>query len=91
MSSASHRDRHRICLKPSANKRSIMRDVLWDIEYALQLQLTPMNRWPLDDSTTNASLEFSMPFVHRTWFSTAILSNLLCYLVFSFYINLEIG
>ncbi|KAK8673125.1 hypothetical protein V6N13_111480 [Hibiscus sabdariffa] len=34
-------------------------------EYALQLQLTPMNSGPHEDSTTNASLEFSMPVLHR--------------------------
>ncbi|OMP01893.1 hypothetical protein COLO4_11494 [Corchorus olitorius] len=53
------------CLKPSGSERPVMRDVLWDLEYALQLQLTPMNRNPLEDSTTNASLEFSTPFVQR--------------------------
>ncbi|XWS33548.1 hypothetical protein CRYUN_Cryun22dG0092500 [Craigia yunnanensis] len=53
------------CLKPSGSERPIMRDVLWDLEYALQLQITPMNRGPLEDSTTNASLEFSMPVIHR--------------------------
>ncbi|KAK8716643.1 hypothetical protein V6N13_043948 [Hibiscus sabdariffa] len=34
-------------------------------EYALQLQLTPMNSGPYEDSTTIASLEFSMPVLHR--------------------------
>ncbi|XVF17605.1 hypothetical protein REPUB_Repub10bG0137600 [Reevesia pubescens] len=53
------------CLKPSGSERPIMRDVLWDLEYALQLQLTPMNRGALEDSTTNASLEFSMPILNR--------------------------
>ncbi|XVF59345.1 hypothetical protein PTKIN_Ptkin07bG0268100 [Pterospermum kingtungense] len=53
------------CLKPFSSERPIMRDVLWDLEYALQLQLTPMNRGPLEDSTTNASLEFSMPVIQR--------------------------
>ncbi|XWS33554.1 hypothetical protein CRYUN_Cryun22dG0093100 [Craigia yunnanensis] len=53
------------CLKPSGSERPIMRDVLWDLEYALQLQITPMNKGPLEDSTTYASLEFSMPVIHR--------------------------
>ncbi|XVF17598.1 hypothetical protein REPUB_Repub10bG0137200 [Reevesia pubescens] len=53
------------CLKPSGSERPIMRDVLWDLEYALQLQLTPMNRGALEDSTINASLEFSMPVLNR--------------------------
>ncbi|KAK6287811.1 hypothetical protein POUND7_013990 [Theobroma cacao] len=53
------------CLKPSGSERPSMRDVLWDLEYALQLQLTQLNREPLEDSTTNASLEFSMPAIQR--------------------------
>ncbi|XVE82855.1 hypothetical protein DITRI_Ditri16bG0039300 [Diplodiscus trichospermus] len=53
------------CLKPSGSERPVMRDVLWDLEYALQLQRTPMNRGPLEDSTTNASLDFSMPVINR--------------------------
>lgn len=39
------------CLKPFGSERPNMRDVVWDLEYALQLQLTPMNRGPLEDST----------------------------------------
>ncbi|KAE8715722.1 Detected protein of unknown function [Hibiscus syriacus] len=31
------------CLRPSGRERSIMRDMLYDLEYALQLQLSPMN------------------------------------------------
>ncbi|KAK9037935.1 hypothetical protein V6N11_022833 [Hibiscus sabdariffa] len=53
------------CLRPSGRERPTMKDVLWDLEYALQLQLTPMNSGPHEDSTTNASLEFSMPVLHR--------------------------
>ncbi|MBA0734998.1 hypothetical protein Gogos_018883 [Gossypium gossypioides] len=54
------------CLRPSGNERPMMRDVLWDLEYALQLQLIPMNNGTFEDSTTNASLEFSMmPVLHR--------------------------
>ncbi|MBA0686804.1 hypothetical protein Goari_014383, partial [Gossypium aridum] len=53
------------CLRVHGSERPIMRDVLWDLEYALQLQLTPINRGPLEDSITNASLEFSMPVLHR--------------------------
>ncbi|KAE8693336.1 putative receptor-like protein kinase [Hibiscus syriacus] len=52
------------CLRPSGRERPIMRDVLYDLEYALQLQLTPMNGGPDEDSTTNASLEFTMPVLH---------------------------
>ncbi|MFQ6623546.1 hypothetical protein Gotur_003583 [Gossypium turneri] len=54
------------CLRLSGNERPMMRDVLWDLEYALQLQLIPMNNGTFEDSTTNASLEFStMPVLHR--------------------------
>ncbi|KAG4212271.1 hypothetical protein ERO13_A02G154900v2 [Gossypium hirsutum] len=54
------------CLRPSGNERPVMRDVLWDLEYALQLQLIPMNNGTFEDSTTNVSLEFSMmPVLHR--------------------------
>ncbi|GMI68054.1 hypothetical protein like AT2G23200 [Hibiscus trionum] len=53
------------CLRPSGRERPSMRDVLWDLEYALQLQLTSVNSGPYADSTTNASLEFSMPALHR--------------------------
>ncbi|KAL4378797.1 hypothetical protein GQ457_02G015010 [Hibiscus cannabinus] len=53
------------CLRPSGRERPTMKDVLWDLEYALQLQLTPMNSGPYEDSTTIASLEFSMPVLHR--------------------------
>lgn len=48
------------CLRPSGNERPVMRDVLWDLEYALQLQLIPMNNGTFEDSTTNALLEFSI-------------------------------
>ncbi|MBA0686056.1 hypothetical protein Goari_013677, partial [Gossypium aridum] len=53
------------CLKVYGSERPTIRDVLWDLEYALQLQLAPINRGPLEDSITNASLEFSMPVLHR--------------------------
>nr|KJB43831.1 hypothetical protein B456_007G218700 [Gossypium raimondii] len=49
------------CLKVHGSERPTMHDVLWDLEYALQFQLAPINRGPLEDSITNASLEFSMP------------------------------
>ncbi|TXG46563.1 hypothetical protein EZV62_027945 [Acer yangbiense] len=40
-------------------------DVLWDLEYALQLQQSPTKREPHEDSTTDASDVLTLPNVRR--------------------------
>ena len=42
-----------------------MVDVLWDLEYALQLQHTVVPRQPHEDSTTDVSCDLPLPVVHR--------------------------
>ncbi|KAK4579280.1 hypothetical protein RGQ29_029094 [Quercus rubra] len=44
------------CLKENGAERPTMLDVLWDLEYALQLQKTAVQGVPHGDSTTNAIL-----------------------------------
>jgi serine/threonine protein kinase len=44
------------CLKASSVERPKMHEVLYDLQYALQLQETAMQRDPHEDSTTNTSL-----------------------------------
>ncbi|XP_057980225.1 probable receptor-like protein kinase At5g24010 [Malania oleifera] len=51
------------CLKEYGVERPPMSDVLWDLEYALQLQQTGVRREPHEDSTTDASLGLSLPAV----------------------------
>jgi serine/threonine protein kinase len=53
------------CLQEDANDRPTMGDVLWDLEYALQLQQTAKQREPHEDSTANASSAFVLPNVQR--------------------------
>ncbi|CAL9002232.1 unnamed protein product [Prunus brigantina] len=51
------------CLQEDANDRPAMGDVLWDLEYAFQLQQTAKHREPHEDSTANASSAFVLPNV----------------------------
>ncbi|KAI5325305.1 hypothetical protein L3X38_034379 [Prunus dulcis] len=51
------------CLQEDANDRPTMGDVLWDLEYAFQLQQTAKHREPHEDSTANASSAFVLPNV----------------------------
>ncbi|TYH44903.1 hypothetical protein ES332_D11G227000v1 [Gossypium tomentosum] len=48
------------CLKVHGSERPTMHDVLWDLEYALQFLLTPINRGPLEDTVDgdNTTLVF---------------------------------
>ncbi|XP_050250607.1 probable receptor-like protein kinase At5g24010 isoform X5 [Quercus robur] len=48
------------CLKENGAERPTMLDVLWDLEYALQLQKTAVQGVPNGDSTTNAILELHL-------------------------------
>ncbi|KAK0606205.1 hypothetical protein LWI29_035129 [Acer saccharum] len=45
------------CLKQNGDDRPTMRDVCWDLIYALQLQQTPVQANPFDDSTRDTSIE----------------------------------
>ncbi|KAK3221632.1 hypothetical protein Dsin_008657 [Dipteronia sinensis] len=45
------------CLKENGEDRPTMRDVYWDLIYALQLQQTPVQGNPFDDSTKYTLLE----------------------------------
>ncbi|CAN1170937.1 Receptor-like protein kinase HERK 1 [Linum perenne] len=51
------------CLSQDGVDRPTMLDVCWDLEYALQLQKTPVNREPYDDSMTDASSNIIRPVV----------------------------
>ena len=51
------------CLKASSVERPTMHEVLYDLQYALRLQETAMQRDPHEDSTTNTSLELPLPLV----------------------------
>lgn len=53
------------CLQEDANDRPTMGDVLWDLEYAFQLQQTAKHREPHEDSTANASSAFALPNVQH--------------------------
>ncbi|KAM1173294.1 hypothetical protein FF1_026030 [Malus domestica] len=53
------------CLQDDASDRPTMDDVLWDLDYALQLQQTAKHREPHEDSTINASSEFVSPNVQH--------------------------
>ncbi|KAK0605897.1 hypothetical protein LWI29_031923 [Acer saccharum] len=45
------------CLKQNGDDRPTMHDVYWDLIYALQLQQTPVQANPFDDSTKDTSIE----------------------------------
>ncbi|BFG35878.1 hypothetical protein CerSpe_221520 [Prunus speciosa] len=53
------------CLQEDADDRPTMGDVLWDLEYAFQLQQTAKYREPHEDSTANASSAFVLPTVQH--------------------------
>lgn len=53
------------CLQECGTDRPNMGDVIWDLEYALQLQQNAMRGEPHEDSTTNSSVAFVMPNVQR--------------------------
>ncbi|KDP32006.1 hypothetical protein JCGZ_12467 [Jatropha curcas] len=49
------------CLQEYGTDRPAMGDVLWDLEYSLQLQQTAIRREPHEDSTTDASAMLALP------------------------------
>ncbi|KAK2657557.1 hypothetical protein Ddye_010609 [Dipteronia dyeriana] len=53
------------CLQEDSSNRPTMGDVLWDLEYALQLQQSPTKREPHEDSTTDASNILTLLNVRR--------------------------
>ncbi|CAK9135002.1 unnamed protein product, partial [Ilex paraguariensis] len=53
------------CLMDCGIGRPGMIDVLWDLEYALQLNQTTVLREPYEDRTIDASLELSLHVVNR--------------------------
>ncbi|KAJ4714795.1 putative Receptor-like protein kinase [Melia azedarach] len=53
------------CLEEDGADRPTMGDVLWDLEYALQLQQTATKREPHEDSATDASSGLPFPDVGR--------------------------
>ncbi|KAH1082369.1 hypothetical protein J1N35_022130 [Gossypium stocksii] len=48
------------CLEAKGSERPTMSDVIWDLKYALTLH-TGITREELDETTTNASLQFGLP------------------------------
>ncbi|KAL5556917.1 hypothetical protein UlMin_039153 [Ulmus minor] len=53
------------CLQEDRDDRPMMSDVIWDLEYALQLQETAVTREPHEDSTANASSALVVSNLHR--------------------------
>lgn len=43
------------CLRDCGEERPSMGDVIWDLEYVLQLHMTPVQREPHEDSTMTIS------------------------------------
>ncbi|KAG2724304.1 hypothetical protein I3760_01G010500 [Carya illinoinensis] len=62
------------CLKDDGANRPTMLDVIWDLEYALQLHQTAVHREPHEDTTTNAFfVELSLPNSIPDWEDTDLL------------------
>ncbi|KAL8044558.1 hypothetical protein ABFX02_08G053000 [Erythranthe guttata] len=53
------------CLQDNGADRPNMVDVLWDLEYCLQLQHTVVPREAYEDSATDVSLDFPMNVIQR--------------------------
>ncbi|KAF5451288.1 hypothetical protein F2P56_026405 [Juglans regia] len=53
------------CLKGDGASRPTMLDVLWDLEYALQLHQTAVHREPHEDTGTNVLLELPLPTIQH--------------------------
>ncbi|XP_024020651.1 probable receptor-like protein kinase At2g23200 [Morus notabilis] len=53
------------CLEEDSGDRPAMSDVIWDLEYAFQLQQMPVPRQPHEDSTVNSSSAFLRPNVEH--------------------------
>ncbi|XP_054823721.1 probable receptor-like protein kinase At2g23200 [Prosopis cineraria] len=53
------------CLQEDGSDRPSMGDMLWDLEYALQLQRGTIQREPHEDSSSGASVSIQLPNVRR--------------------------